>query len=103
MTANLAPGGPFDVPSIKYELGKTLLTKTWKAPYTNGLTDIWRQRCMEYWERVEQRFGYVMSEPRNTWAMDDTHGPVVVTYATPIAMLKGERIKRPREPEETRH
>jgi hypothetical protein len=99
VTANLAPGGPFDVPNVKIKVGKTLLTRSWKAPYTNGLTDIWRKRCREYWERIEQRFGYVMSEPRNDWVMDDDLGPVVVTYATPIAMLKGERIARPKVPE----
>lgn len=98
MAANLAPGGPFDVPDTPFKIGR-LRSKVWRAPYTHGLTDTWRQRCMEYWERIEQRYGVVMSEPRNAWSDDPEVGPVVATYATPIAILKGTRIKRPRVPE----
>ena len=79
MPANLAPGGPFDVPKTPFKLNEL--------------------RTNEYWERVEQRFGVVMSEPRHAWSDDPEIGPVVATYATPIAILKGERIARPRVPE----
>ena len=98
MPANLAPGGPFDVPKTPFKLNE-LRTKVWRAPFTHGLTDEWRRRCNEYWERVEQRFGVVMSEPRHAWSDDPEIGPVVATYATPIAILNGERIARPRVPE----
>lgn len=97
MSQNLVPGGPFDVPAIPFKIGQ-LRTKVWRAPYTHGLTDVWRRRCQEYWERVEQRFGVVMSEPRNAWEMTE-NGPVVATYATPLGILKGARIPRPRVPE----
>jgi hypothetical protein len=91
--ANLVLGGPFERPKEPLFVGK-LLTRVWQAPYTNGLTDIWRRRCHEYWERVEQRFGIVVSEPRNAW--DEVDGkPVVATYATVLGILKGDRFDRP--------
>ena len=83
--------GPFETPKTEFVINK-LYSKTWRAPFTNGLTDLWRQRCHEYWERVEQRFGVVFSEPRNAWTDDLEQGPCVVTYATPLAILSGERI-----------
>lgn len=98
---NLVPGGPFDVPRHDkgdFILGK-LYTKTWRAPYTHGLTDVWRKRAIEYWARIEERYGYVFSECRTSWEMIDELGPVVVTYATPLAKLKGARIPRPATPE----
>lgn len=98
MTANLVPGGPFDVPEEPFKIGR-LRSKIWRAPYTHGLTNVWRRRCNEYWERVEERYGVVMSEPRHAWEMVDEVGPVVATYATPLAILKGERIARPRTSE----
>ena len=84
----------FEEPRTPFKLGQ-LRTKTWKAPYTIGLTDEWRRRCEEYWERIEQRFGVVFSEPRHAWAMDDIFGPVVATYATPLMIIPGERFKLP--------
>jgi hypothetical protein len=97
LAANLAPGGPFDVPDTPFVLGKKgLRSKTWRAPFTHGLTDAWRERCRLYWEGVEQRFGVVMSERRDAWDEVEGLGPVVVTYAVPIAILKGTRIRRPR-------
>ena len=98
MTANLVPGGPFDIPEHdkgEFILGK-LYTRTWAAPFTHGLTDAWRERCQGYWARVEERFGYVFSEPKYVWTDDPIEGPCVVTMATPIAKLKGTRVKRPR-------
>lgn len=103
MGKNLVLGGTFDVPNHphgEFVLGK-LYTKVWRAPYTHGLTDKWRQCCVEYWERVEQRFGYVFSEPKYTWSLDPDVGPVVMTAATPIAKLKGDRVPRPRSEPET--
>lgn len=69
-----------------------LRSRVWQAPYTNGLTDIWRERCMEYWERIEQRFGVIMSSPRNAWAMDDIYGPVVGTFAVVLLVVPGQRF-----------
>jgi hypothetical protein len=83
--------GPFETPVKKFYPGE-LYSKTWRAPYTNGLTDVWRERCRGYWDRVEQRFGVVFSERRDAWTNDPELGPCVVTYATPIAIVKGERI-----------
>jgi hypothetical protein len=85
----------FEKPDAPFRVGQ-LLSKTWKAPYTNGLTDIWRQRCFEYWDRVSKRFGWVFSEPANDWSMDPIHGPVVTTFVTPLYEMPGERTaKRP--------
>ena len=83
--------GPFETPSKRFYPG-ILYTKTWRAPFTHGLTDVWRERCRAYWERVEQRFGVVFSERRDAWTDDPEIGPCVVTYATPIAIVPGERI-----------
>ncbi len=91
--ANIVLGGPYERPKKPFKLNK-LYSRVWQAPFTNGLTDAWRQRCHEYWERVEQRFGVVMSEPRNTWEMTEA-GPVVATYATVLGILKGDRFDRP--------
>ncbi len=72
-----------------------LLSRTWKAPYTNGLTDIWRNRAREYWERIEKRFGLILSEHKTDWAVVDDVGPVVSTYATVRVVMPGERFKLP--------
>lgn len=84
----------FEQPKTPFEYGE-LRSRVWQAPYTNGLTDLWRQRCHEYWQRIEQRFGVIMSEPRNAWAMDDIYGPVVGTYAVTLIVLPGKRILVP--------
>ena len=82
----------------KFETPKTLFTygelrsRVWQAPYTNGLTDIWRERCMSYWEHIEQRFGVIMSSPRNAWMMDDVYGPVVGTFAVVLLVVPGQRF-----------
>ena len=94
MSQNLVIGGPYEKPKTPFEVGK-LYTRTWRAPFTNGLTDIWRKRCHEYWENVERRFGVVFSEPRNAWEDSPEVGPVVVTYATIIGILKGDRYDVP--------
>ena len=83
--------GPFEQPKKPFKFG-TLYTKVWRAPFTHGLTDVWRRRCHEYWERVEHRFGIVVSEPRNAWADDPAIGPVVATYVTILAILPAERF-----------
>jgi hypothetical protein len=95
-TQTIVVGGPYEKPDKPFEIGQ-LRTKVWRAPFTHGLTDSWRRRCQEYWERVEQRFGVVMSEPRNAWSDEPGIGPVVATYATPLAILKGERM--PKKPD----
>lgn len=84
----------FEQPAVAFEYGE-LRSRAWQAPFTNGLTDAWRQRCNEYWKRIEQRFGVIMSEPRNAWAMDDIYGPVVGTYAVTLIVLPGKRLLVP--------
>lgn len=84
----------FERPKHPFVVGK-LYSRTWKAPFTNGLTDIWRERCLGYWESVGRRFGYVFSEPRNAWVDDPVQGPCVVTYATPLYRMEGERFGPP--------
>lgn len=96
MSQNLVLGGPYDVPAKgKLVLGQ-LYSMTWRAPYTSGLTDVWRERCREYWERVEQRFGIIVTERRDVWAVVEGVGPTVTTFAVPMVKLKGDRIPRPR-------
>lgn len=98
--ANLVLGGPYERPKTPFLVGK-LYTRVWRAPFTNGLTDAWRERCVGYWERVEQRFGLVVSEPTYDWADDPEIGPCVMTGATVLGILKGDRFDRP-ESERTR-
>lgn len=86
----------FDTPKGDWRKGAAKV-RTWKAPYTHGLTDLWRKRCIEYWARVEARFGVIMSEPRNVWGMDPDIGPVVCTYAVVVAVVPGKRVEMPRE------
>ena len=92
---------PAKVTSLGFEQARTpfkvgqLRSKTWRAPFTNGLTDIWRRRCMEYWERIEKRYGVIFSEPRNDWVDDPIEGPCVSTFATPLAIVPGERFELP--------
>lgn len=81
----------FEAPKKPFVYGE-LRSRVWQAPYTNGLTDVWRRRCMEYWERIEQRFGVIVSAPRNAWAMDDIYGPVVGTFAVVLLVMPGERF-----------
>ncbi len=94
MSQNLVLGGPYERPKKPFKLN-TLYTRTWQAPFTNGLTDAWRQRCHEYWERVEQRFGVVFSEPTYTWDDDPVLGPVVMTAAAVLYVMPGERYDGP--------
>lgn len=81
----------FEAPKTHFTYGE-LRSRVWQAPYTNGLTDVWRRRCIEYWERIEQRFGVIMSTPRNAWALDDIYGPVVGTFAVVLLVVPGERF-----------
>jgi len=69
-----------------------LLSRVWRAPFTHGLTDVWRRRCHEYWERVEKRFGVILSEERSAWSDDQIAGPVVASYATVLAVVPGRRV-----------
>lgn len=94
MTQNLVLDGPFERPKKRLDPG-VLYSRVWRAPFTNGLTDTWRRRCNEYWERVEQRFGVVVSEPRHAWYEDPETGPIVATYATVLGVLKGDRYDKP--------
>jgi len=89
--------GPFEQVPAHWKPG-TLLTRTWQAPFTHGLTDIWRQRCAEYWERIEQRYGVVLTDHRNAHDIVDGLGPVVATFAAIYVILPGERTHpRPKE------
>lgn len=84
----------FEQPRQPFEYGE-LRSRVWQAPFTHGLTDVWRRRCNEYWARIEQRFGLIVSEPRHAWADDIIHGPVVGTYAVVLVVLPGERFVIP--------
>jgi hypothetical protein len=94
MSQSLVIGGPYEKPKTPFKIGE-LKTRVWRAPFTTGLTDVWRKRCNEYWERVEQRFGIVVSEPQHAWDDDPEIGPVVATYATILGILKGDRYDVP--------
>lgn len=85
--ANIVIGGPYETPKKPFAI-KTLYTRTWQAPYVHGVNETWAKRAFEYWERIEQRFGVVMSDHRN--AHDEETG-TITTFATCIAILKGER------------
>ena len=88
MSENIVLGGPFETPKEgPFVLGK-LYSKTWQAPFVHGVTQMWADRCRGYWERVEQRFGYVFSDHRNDY---DPHTGTITTFATPLGMLKGDR------------
>ena len=94
MSENLVLGGPYEKPKTPFKVGE-LRTKVWRAPFTHGLTDLWRERCREYWERVEQRFGIVVSERADDWYDDPELGPCVMTAATVLVILKGDRVLVP--------
>lgn len=85
----------FEIPRKGEMKAGVLYTRTWRAPFTNGLTDLWRRRCHEYWERIEKRYGVILSEPRNAWEDFPDTGPVVATYATVLAIVPGERYALP--------
>lgn len=90
--------GPFEAPRGKPFVVGQLRTKVWAAPFTHGVTDIWARRCQEYWDRIEQRFGVVLTDHRNAWDTDPEHGSVIATYAVVLAILPGERYPpRPTE------
>lgn len=89
--------GPFEQTPAHWKPG-TLLTKVWQAPMTHGLTDIWRQRCEGYWERIEQRYGVILTDHRNAWEGINGVGPVVATYAAILVILPATRTHpRPKE------
>jgi len=69
------------------QMGK-LYTKTWKAPFINGVTDEWTNRVAGYWERLEQKYGLIWSRPVITY--DDETG-CIFTAATIVAIVPGER------------
>jgi hypothetical protein len=82
------PGGPYEVPLAgPFELGM-LYSKTWAAPFVNGVNQTWAERCRGYWDRLGERYGYVFSDHRNAY---DEITATITTYATPIALLKGDR------------
>lgn len=84
----------FEAPRTPFTYGE-LRSRVWQAPYANGLTDTWRQHCVAYWARIEQRFGVIMSAPRNAWTLDDVYGPVVGTFAVVLLVVPGERFILP--------
>lgn len=67
-----------------------LLSKVWRAPGTNGGAPMfWKRRAEEYWRRIEQRFGVVVGDHKEAWAMHETQGPVIATYAPLVVILDG--------------
>lgn len=79
--------GPFEKPRKPYAVGG-LYSRTWTAPFVHGVTETWAARCRGYWERVEQRFGLILSDHRN--AYDEATG-TITTFATVLMILPGER------------
>lgn len=67
-----------------------LYSKTWKAPFVNGVTDEWTQRVAGYWERIEQKYGLIMSQPAIDY-LDETG--TITTFATVLAIVPGERYR----------
>lgn len=74
----------FDPPA---EVGK-LYTRTWQAPFVNGVTDEWQNRVAGYWERIEQKYGVIISRPVIDY--DDATG-TITTMATILVVVPGER------------
>jgi len=87
--------GPFDQVPAHWKPG-LLLSSTWQAPFTHGLTDVWRERCEGYWERIEQRFGVVLTDHRNAWDEVPEVGPCVVTFAAILFILPDVERTAPR-------
>ncbi len=67
-----------------------LYTMTWRAPFVEGVTDEWRKRCAGYWERLEKKYGVIWSRPFIDY---DAETGCIVTGATPIALIPGERYE----------
>lgn len=86
--ANLVLGGPYETPTKPFRLN-VVYSRTWAAPFCHGVTPIWAERIHDYWKRVEQRFGLVVSEERNAW---DEDTETITTFVTVLAILKGDRI-----------
>lgn len=82
--------GPFETTPAHWKVG-TLLTKTWQAPIVHGVTAIWAERCRGYWERIEQRYGVVLTDHRN--AYDDETG-TITTFAAILVILPAERYPK---------
>lgn len=81
--------GPFEELPPHMQRPGELLTKVWKAPYTNGVPRSWRERCDGYWRRIEERYGVIVGDHKEAWAMHETQGPVIATYAPLMAILQG--------------
>jgi hypothetical protein len=79
--------GPFEEAKEPWRFG-VLYTKTWRAPLVHGLTDIWRERCRQYWMSVERRFGVIFSERRDAY---DEYTETITTMATLLVILPAER------------
>lgn len=87
--------GPFDLVPSHWRSG-VLLTRTWQAPIVHGVTQIWADRCRGYWERIERRYGVVLTDHRN--AYDDETG-TISTVAAVLMIIDGERYPMPRSNE----
>lgn len=68
----------------------TLYTKTWRTVGVMGVTDEWTKRVAGYWERLEIKYGVIWSAPVIDY--DELTG-CIVTAATPIALIPGERYE----------
>lgn len=67
-----------------------LYTMTWRAPLVMGVTDEWRNRVAGYWERLEKKYGVIWSRPVIDY---DEETSCIVTMATPLALIPGERYE----------
>lgn len=86
LPAEAASLGPFDLLPKHMRRPGQLLSRTWQAPVVHGVTQIWEERIRGYWERIEQRYGVVVSEPRNVY--DDATG-TITTFAALTAVMQG--------------
>ena len=83
MSQNLVIGGPYEKPKTPFEVGK-LYTRTWRAPFTNGLTDIAAVAALAARLSTPDRKPVVVVD--NTlmgplWQQPLKHGADVVVYS----------------------
>lgn len=80
--------GPFEKPKRPFKVGM-LYSRTWQAPFVNGVTKLWAERTEAYWERIERRFGVVFTDHRNAY---DEVTSTITTFASPLYIVPGKRF-----------
>lgn len=84
--------GPFKKSVMATKPVGTLFSKVWSAPFVHGVTPLWAQRCQEYWDRIEETYGVVLTDHRNAFDVEPEAGPVIATYAALLLVLPGQRL-----------